>query len=91
MLCAGFSLCYVQFAVTNLVASLRACLASLALLALLAAGASLGRRGTYELHKSLTEIMFIISSEVLGCSCLKHEKNGSHIMVFFVTIFDFRS
>ena len=39
-LCAGFSLCYVQFAVTNLVASLRACLASLAWLASLAAGAS---------------------------------------------------
>ena len=29
VLCAGFSLCYVQFAVTSLVASLRACLASL--------------------------------------------------------------
>ena len=29
MLCAVFSLCYVQFAVTTLVASLRACLASL--------------------------------------------------------------
>ena len=40
MLCVGFSLCYVQFAVTNLVASLRACLASLAWLASLAAGAS---------------------------------------------------
>ena len=40
VLCAGFSLCYVQFAVTNLVASLRACLASLAWLASLAAGAS---------------------------------------------------
>ena len=40
MWCAGFSLCYVQLAVTNLVASLRACLASLAWLASLAFGFS---------------------------------------------------
>ena len=38
--CAVFSLCHVQFTVTSLVASLRACLASLAWLASFAAGAS---------------------------------------------------
>ena len=36
----AFSLCYVPFAVTNLVASLRACVATLAWLASLAAGVS---------------------------------------------------
>ena len=39
-LCEGFRLCYVKFAVTKLVASLRASLASLAWLASLAAGPS---------------------------------------------------
>ena len=40
VLCAVFSLCYVQFTVMSLVASLRACLASLAWLASLAFGSS---------------------------------------------------